>query len=58
VFHHATSLGGVESLAERRSKYVGEERLPVGLVRLSVGLESPDDLWADIDHALNVATKA
>jgi cystathionine gamma-synthase len=58
VFHHATSLGGVESLAERRSKYVGEERLPVGLVRLSVGLESPDDLWADIDHALNAATKA
>ncbi len=55
VFHHATSLGGVESLAERRSKYTGEERLPAGLVRLSIGLESPDDLWADIDHALSVA---
>ena len=52
VFHHATSLGGVESLAERRSKYSGEERLPSGLVRLSVGLESTADLWADIEHAL------
>ncbi|WP_298211156.1 PLP-dependent aspartate aminotransferase family protein [Ferrimicrobium sp.] len=54
VFHHATSLGGVESLAERRSKYSGEERLPVGLVRLSVGLEATEDLWADIDQALRI----
>ena len=55
VFHHATSLGGVESLAERRSKYSGEERLPSGLVRLSVGLECTADLWADIEYALAAA---
>lgn len=55
VFHHATSLGGVESLAERRSKYSGEERLPAGLVRLSVGLEATEDLWSDIDQALRAA---
>src|SRR4051812_8793008 len=45
----ATSLGGVETSIERRSKYAGEERTPPGLLRMSVGLEHIDDLWADLD---------
>ncbi len=55
LFHHATSLGGVESLAERRSRYPAEDRVPEGLVRLSIGLEDPEDLWEDLDRALTVA---
>lgn len=50
---HATSLGGVETLLERRNKYEGEETTPPGLIRLSVGLEHPDDLWADLAQALD-----
>jgi cystathionine gamma-synthase len=52
IFHHATSLGGVESLAERRSRYPQERHVPEGLVRLSIGLEDPEDLWADLVRAL------
>ena len=48
----ATSLGGVETMVERRGKVAGEEHLPPGLVRMSVGLEHPDDLWADLEQAL------
>jgi cystathionine gamma-synthase len=48
----ATSLGGVETLIERRGKYAGEEATPPGLLRISVGLEHVDDLWADLAHAL------
>ncbi len=48
----ATSLGGVESTIERRGKWALEEHLPPGLLRLSVGLEHPDDLWADLAQAL------
>ena len=55
VFQHATSFGGVESLAERRAKYPGEERVPPGLVRLSVGLEAVEDLWADLASGLEAA---
>jgi len=53
---HATSLGGVESLIERRARYAGDAAL-VGptLCRLSVGIESVDDLWADLDGALRTA---
>lgn len=47
----ATSLGGVESLAERRNRWP-TEGAPTGLIRLSVGLEHVEDLWADLDHAL------
>jgi cystathionine gamma-synthase len=47
-----TSLGGVESLIERRNKWVGEELVPPGLLRLSVGLEHVEDLWDDLDAAL------
>ena len=48
----ATSLGGVESLVERRAWLPGEERVPPGLVRFSVGLEDPEDLWRDLSIAL------
>jgi cystathionine gamma-synthase len=55
VVVHATSLGGVETLAERRSRYPAEaERgTPETLVRLSVGLEHVDDLWDDLSRALD-----
>lgn len=49
----ATSLGGVESTLERRRRHSGESLdVPVGLVRLSVGVEDVEDLWADVDQAL------
>jgi len=48
----ATSLGGVETMVERRGKVAGEEHLPPGLIRMSVGLEHVDDLWADLGQAL------
>jgi cystathionine gamma-synthase len=53
---HATSLGGVESLIERRARYVGDAAL-VGptLCRLSVGIENVEDLWTDLDTALRAA---
>jgi cystathionine gamma-synthase len=50
---HATSLGGVESTMERRSIIPGQEHLPAGLIRLSVGVEHVDDLWADLCAALD-----
>ncbi|MGI8751806.1 MAG: trans-sulfuration enzyme family protein [Acidimicrobiales bacterium] len=49
-----TSLGGVESLIERRGRLQGEEALPPGLLRLSVGIEDVEDLWSDLDAALTV----
>lgn len=49
----ATSLGGVESTLERRRRWPHESpTVPEGLVRLSVGIESVEDLWADLDQAL------
>ena len=53
---HATSLGGVESLIERRARYAGDAAL-VGptLCRLSVGIENVEDLWTDLDGALRAA---
>ncbi len=50
---HATSLGGVETLVERRRRWP-EERpdIPETLIRLSVGIEDVDDLWRDLDRAL------
>ncbi|MGH9114750.1 MAG: trans-sulfuration enzyme family protein [Acidimicrobiales bacterium] len=47
-----TSLGGVETLLERRARWDGEEHLPRGLVRASVGIEDVEDLWGDLDRAL------
>jgi cystathionine gamma-synthase len=49
----ATSLGGVESMLERRRRWPGEfPDVPENLIRLSVGIENVDDLWQDLDHAL------
>jgi len=54
VIAHATSLGGVETLWERRHRWEGEsEHIAKSLIRLSVGIENVEDLWVDIDQALN-----
>jgi cystathionine gamma-synthase len=58
IVSHATSLGGVESTIERRAKLPGQEHVPAGLVRLSVGCEHLEDLWADLDAALGAAERA
>ena len=53
LWKRATSLGGVESLVEHRASIEGEgSPAPLDLLRLSVGIESPDDLIADLDQAL------
>lgn len=52
---HATSLGGIESLWERRRRWALESpSVPEQLIRLSVGCEHVDDLWEDIQQALTV----
>ncbi len=48
---NATSLGGVESVLESRTRWEGD-RVPPGLLRLSVGLEDAEELWADLEQAL------
>jgi cystathionine gamma-synthase len=52
VVRHATSLGGVETSMERRNAHPGQEHIPAGLIRLSVGCENVEDTWADLDSAL------
>jgi cystathionine gamma-synthase len=53
LFVRATSLGAVESLIEHRATSEGPgSKTPQDLIRLSVGLEHPDDLIADLDQAL------
>jgi cystathionine gamma-synthase len=53
LWKRATSLGGVESLLEHRASAEGPGTpCPPDLLRLSVGLEDPDDLYADLDQAL------
>jgi cystathionine gamma-synthase len=52
LIHHATSLGAVESTIERRAAHAGQEHLPPSLLRLSVGIENVEDLWADLASAL------
>jgi cystathionine gamma-synthase len=52
VIVNATSLGGVTSLIESRRRWEGE-RVPPGLLRLSVGLEDPELLWDDLEQALS-----
>jgi cystathionine gamma-synthase len=51
VMVHATSLGGVETLIERRARYP-QEVAPESLLRISVGIEDVEDLWEDLDRAL------
>lgn len=48
---NATSLGGVDSAMESRARWEGD-RVPPGLLRLSVGLEDVEALWADLEQAL------
>ena len=52
---NATSLGGVETLWERRRRWpIESEVVPESLIRVSVGLENVEDLWDDIKQALEV----
>jgi cystathionine gamma-synthase len=56
LFRRATSLGSVESLVEHRASMEGpESRTPDNLLRLSIGLEHPEDLIEDLDRALAAA---
>ena len=53
---NATSLGGVESIWERRRRWATESAtVPENLIRFSVGIENVYDLWADIQQALTAA---
>jgi cystathionine gamma-synthase len=49
---NATSLGGVHSVLEARARWEGD-RVPPGLLRLSVGLEPVEELWSDLEAALD-----
>ena len=54
VWTPATSLGGVESLIERRRRHHDEpETVPENLLRLSVGIENVEDLWEDLRAGLD-----
>jgi cystathionine gamma-synthase len=57
VITNATSLGGVESLIERRARYPVDAAngTPDNLIRLSVGIEDVEDLWSDLAQALDQA---
>lgn len=52
---NATSLGGVESALERRSRWAAEIHagVPMTLCRMSVGIENVEDIWRDLDGALS-----
>ena len=54
LIRNATSLGGVDSNMESRHRWEGD-RIPAGLLRLSVGLEDVEELWADLAAALELA---
>jgi cystathionine gamma-synthase len=54
LFRNMTSLGGVTSRIEARSRWEGE-RVPPGLLRLSIGLEDAEALWSDLEQALSRA---
>jgi cystathionine beta-lyase/cystathionine gamma-synthase len=54
VIVNATSLGGVRSKLEARHRWEGD-RIPPGLLRLSVGLEDVEELWSDLERALRAA---
>jgi cystathionine gamma-synthase len=56
LWKRATSLGGVESLIEHRASVEGPGTpCPPDLLRLSTGIEDPEDLYADLDAALRAA---
>lgn len=54
TIENATSLGGTKTKLESRHRWEGD-RIPTGLLRLSVGLEDPESLWADLEQALGQA---
>ncbi|TMM12816.1 MAG: PLP-dependent transferase [Actinobacteria bacterium] len=54
LVRNATSLGSVGSLIESRHRWEGD-RVPAGLLRLSIGLEDPAEIWADLARALENA---
>jgi cystathionine gamma-synthase len=58
LVRNATSLGGVESLIERRARIEPDGRVPEGLLRLAVGLEDVDDLWADLAQAIEASQRS
>jgi cystathionine gamma-synthase len=55
LIENATSLGGVASTLEARARWE-PDRVPPGLLRLSVGLEAVEDLWADLAQAIDGAS--
>jgi cystathionine gamma-synthase len=56
IITYATSLGGVETLWERRRRWpIESASVPETLIRLSLGCENVEDLWRDIDSALHAA---
>ena len=54
LVENRTSLGGVTSRIEARARWEGD-RVPPGLLRLSVGLEDADAIWSDLEQALDEA---
>jgi cystathionine gamma-synthase len=54
LIRNQTSLGGAHSSMESRHRWEGD-RIPRGLLRLSVGLEDVDEIWADLEQALTGA---
>jgi cystathionine gamma-synthase len=57
VLTHATSLGGVETTLERRARYPAERGVPEDLLRVSVGCEHVEDLWQDLQQALDATQR-
>jgi cystathionine gamma-synthase len=57
VLTHATSLGGVETTLERRARYPAEHGIPEDLLRVSVGCEHAEDLWQDLEQALEATRR-
>ena len=56
IFTNATSLGGVESLLERRRRWAHENQdVPENLIRISVGIEDVEDLWNDLAESIEKA---
>lgn len=53
LIRHATSLGAVETNMEQRAVLDGQEGIPPGLIRMSVGIEHVDDIWADLARAIS-----
>ena len=53
LFTHAISFGGAESTLERRKRWTEEsDEVPESLVRLNIGCEHVEDLWHDLENAL------